>query len=49
MRSWPNLSPAGSDAVQFVGAIPVDVDNELGQLGPDDYRPLRREEPEGSS
>jgi len=35
------ISPAHSENVNFFGAIEVDIDAELAQLGPTGYRPLR--------
>ncbi|ETD30843.1 transposase [Williamsia sp. D3] len=36
-----HLSPAHSENINFFGAIEVDIDAELAQLGPTGYRPLR--------
>ncbi len=36
-----HISPAHSENINFFGAITVDVDAELAQLGPTGYRPLR--------
>nr|WP_228803193.1 transposase [Nocardia farcinica] len=36
-----HLSPAHSANINFFGAIEVDIDAELAQLGPTGYRPLR--------
>lgn len=36
-----HISPAHSENINFFGAIEVDIDGELAQLGPDGYRPLR--------
>lgn len=36
-----HISPAHSENVNFFGAIEVDIDAELAQLGPTGYRPLR--------
>lgn len=36
-----HISPAHSENVNFIGAIEVDVEAELAQLGPTGYRPLR--------
>nr|WP_245659866.1 transposase [Nocardia gamkensis] len=36
-----HISPAHSENINFFGAIEVDVDAELAQLGPTGYRPLR--------
>jgi TnpA family transposase len=36
-----HVSPAHSENINFFGAIDVDVDGELAQLGPTGYRPLR--------
>lgn len=35
------ISPAHSENINFFGAIEVDVEGELAQLGPTGYRPLR--------
>jgi TnpA family transposase len=35
------ISPAHSENVNFFGAIDVDIEGELAQLGPTGYRPLR--------
>jgi hypothetical protein len=34
-------SPEHSENINFFGAIEVDIDAELAQLGPTGYRPLR--------
>ncbi|WP_169810942.1 hypothetical protein [Nocardia amikacinitolerans] len=39
-RSWPT-SPRPTAPTSFFGAIEVDIDAELAQLGPTGYRPLR--------
>ncbi|MEG8179758.1 Tn3 family transposase [Nocardia terpenica] len=36
-----HVSPAHSENINFFGAIEVDIDAELAQLGPTGYRPLR--------
>jgi Tn3 transposase DDE domain len=36
-----HISPARSENINFFGAIEVDIDGELAQLGPTGYRPLR--------
>ncbi len=36
-----HISPAHSENINFFGAIEVDVDAELAQLGPTGYRALR--------
>nr|WP_259678233.1 hypothetical protein [Arthrobacter oryzae] len=36
-----HISPAHSENINFFGAIDVDVEGELAQLGPTGYRPLR--------
>lgn len=36
-----HVSPAYSANINFFGAIEVDIDAELAQLGPTGYRPLR--------
>ncbi|NKU06896.1 Tn3 family transposase, partial [Rhodococcus hoagii] len=36
-----HISPAHSANINFFGAIEVDIDAELAQLGPTGYRPLR--------
>lgn len=36
-----HISPAHSENINFFGAIEVDVEGELAQLGPTGYRPLR--------
>jgi hypothetical protein len=36
-----HISPAHSENISFFGAIEVDIDAELAQLGPTGYRPLR--------
>lgn len=36
-----HISPAHSENINFFGAIEVDVEAELAQLGPTGYRPLR--------
>ncbi|MCC3331573.1 transposase [Nocardia abscessus] len=36
-----HISPAHSENINFFGAIEVDIDSELAQLGPTGYRPLR--------
>ncbi|WUI32684.1 transposase [Nocardia sp. NBC_00416] len=36
-----HISPARSANINFFGAIEVDIDAELAQLGPTGYRPLR--------
>ncbi|WP_228800085.1 transposase, partial [Nocardia farcinica] len=36
-----HISPAHSENINFFGAIEVDIDAELAQLGPTGYRPLR--------
>ncbi|MEU6010143.1 Tn3 family transposase [Streptomyces sp. NPDC047453] len=36
-----HISPAHSENINFFGAIEVDIENELAQLGPTGYRPLR--------
>jgi TnpA family transposase len=36
-----HISPAHSENINFFGAIEVDIDGELAQLGPTGYRPLR--------
>ena len=36
-----HISPAHSENINFFGAIDVDIDAELAQLGPTGYRPLR--------
>ncbi|MGW1679888.1 hypothetical protein [Saccharopolyspora sp. NPDC002376] len=36
-----HISPAHSENINFFGAIEVDIDAELDQLGPTGYRPLR--------
>ena len=36
-----HISPAHSENINFFGAIEVDIDTELAQLGPTGYRPLR--------
>jgi len=36
-----HTSPAHSENINFFGAIEVDIDAELAQLGPTGYRPLR--------
>jgi hypothetical protein len=38
--SGPHL-PAHSENINFFGAIEVDIESELAQLGPTGYRPLR--------
>jgi hypothetical protein len=40
MRSWPT-SPSNSENINFFGAVEVEIDAELAQLGPTGYRPLR--------
>jgi len=41
IRQCRNISPAHSENINFFGAIEVDIDAELAQLGPTGYRPLR--------
>jgi hypothetical protein len=36
-----HISPTHSENINFFGAIEVDIDAELAQLGPTGYRPLR--------
>jgi hypothetical protein len=36
-----HISPAHSENINFFGAIEVEIDAELAQLGPPGYRPLR--------
>jgi TnpA family transposase len=36
-----HISPAHSENINFFGAIEVDIESELAQLGPTGYRPLR--------
>lgn len=36
-----HISPAHSESINFFGAIEVDIDAELAQLGPTGHRPLR--------
>lgn len=36
-----HISPAHSNNINFFGAIEVDIEGELAQLGPTGYRPLR--------
>lgn len=36
-----HISPVHSENVNFFGAIEVDIESELAQLGPTGYRPLR--------
>ena len=36
-----HISPAHSENINFFGAVEVDVEGELAQLGPTGYRPLR--------
>lgn len=36
-----HISPAPSADINFFGAIEVDIEGELAQLGPTGYRPLR--------
>ncbi|WP_329377129.1 hypothetical protein [Streptomyces sp. NBC_01716] len=36
-----HISPAHSENINFLGAIDVDIEGELAQLGPNGYRPLR--------
>jgi hypothetical protein len=36
-----HISPAHSENINFFGAIAVDIEGELAQLGPTGYRPLR--------
>ena len=36
-----HICPAHSENINFFGAIEVDIDGELAQLGPTGYRPLR--------
>ncbi|MEV6228044.1 Tn3 family transposase [Saccharopolyspora shandongensis] len=36
-----HISPAHSENINFFGAIEVDIEGELAQLGPTGYRPLR--------
>ncbi|AHH97577.1 Tn3 family transposase [Kutzneria albida] len=36
-----HISPAHSEDINFFGAIEVDIEGELAQLGPTGYRPLR--------
>ena len=36
-----HISPAHSENINFFGAIDVDIEGELAQLGPTGYRPLR--------
>ena len=36
-----HISPAHSENINFFGAIEVDIDAELAQLGPTGHRPLR--------
>ena len=36
-----HISPAHPENINFFGAIEVDIDGELAQLGPTGYRPLR--------
>jgi TnpA family transposase len=36
-----HISPAHSENINFFGAIEVDIDAELAELGPTGYRPLR--------
>jgi hypothetical protein len=36
-----HVSPAHSENINFFGAIEVDIDAELAQLGPAGYWPLR--------
>ena len=36
-----HISPAHNENINFFGAIEVDIDAELAQLGPTGYRPLR--------
>ncbi len=36
-----HISPAHSENINFFGAIEVDIDAEIAQLGPTGHRPLR--------
>jgi hypothetical protein len=36
-----HIFPAHSENINFFGAIEVDIDAELAQLGPTGHRPLR--------
>ena len=36
-----HIPPAHSENINFFGAIEVDIDGELAQLGPTGYRPQR--------
>jgi len=36
-----HISPTHSENINFFGAIEVDIEGELAQLGPTGYRPLR--------
>jgi hypothetical protein len=36
-----SIPPAHSENINFFGAIEVDIEGELAQLGPTGYRPLR--------
>ncbi|MEV7099323.1 hypothetical protein AB0M80_41505 [Amycolatopsis sp. NPDC051045] len=36
-----HIYPAHSENIHFFGAIEVDIEGELAQLGPTGYRPLR--------
>lgn len=36
-----HMSPAHSENINFFGAIEVDIEAEVAQLGPTGYRPLR--------
>jgi hypothetical protein len=40
-RTLAHISPAHSENINFFGAIDVDIEGELAQLGPTGYRPLR--------
>ncbi|MEU7768712.1 Tn3 family transposase [Nocardia sp. NPDC049190] len=40
-KSSHTFSPAHSENINFFGAVEVDIDAELAQLGPTGYRPLR--------
>jgi hypothetical protein len=41
LRNAAGCGPAHSENINFLGAIEVDIDAELAQLGPTGYRPLR--------
>jgi hypothetical protein len=40
-ESGEQISPAHSENINFFGAIEVDIEGELAQLGPTGYLPLR--------